>query len=139
VLEGLPNAEFGFPGPLRDRLVSAILDGRKTATASLRIEYAPTTAEPVPERGARAVVVDSADRPVALIETTVVEVIPFEDVDLEFARDEGEGFESVDDWRAGHVRFWESDELRAANGRPDFRVTPDTLVVAERFRLVDVF
>jgi hypothetical protein len=28
-------AEFGFPGPLRDRLVAAILDGTKTSTTAL--------------------------------------------------------------------------------------------------------
>jgi uncharacterized protein YhfF len=27
--------EFGFPGPLRDRLVDAVLSGVKTATSSL--------------------------------------------------------------------------------------------------------
>ncbi|MFC4496634.1 hypothetical protein ACFPA8_21115 [Streptomyces ovatisporus] len=31
----LPRAEFAFPGPLRDRLVAAVLDGTRTATASL--------------------------------------------------------------------------------------------------------
>jgi uncharacterized protein YhfF len=136
--ERLPKAEFAFPGPLRDRLLGAILVGEKTATASLRIEYVPSTAEPLPHPGRRAVVVDSDGRPVAVIETTVVDVVRFGDVGSEFARAEGEGFTSVDDWRRGHTRFWESDELRAAIGRPDFNVTDDTLVVAERFRLVEI-
>jgi hypothetical protein len=30
--EDLPIAEFGFPGPLRDQLVTAILRGAKTTT-----------------------------------------------------------------------------------------------------------
>jgi hypothetical protein len=30
--EELPVAEFGFPGPLRDQLVAAILAGTKTTT-----------------------------------------------------------------------------------------------------------
>ena len=136
--EGLAKAEFAFPGPLRDRLLEAILVGDKTATASLRIEYAPSTAEPLPQTGRRAVVVDSADRPVAVIETTAVAVVRFGDVGTDFAHAEGEGFASVDDWRRGHLRFWESDELRTAIGKPDFRVTDDTLVVAERFRLVEI-
>lgn len=29
-LTGVERAEYGFPGPLRDRLVSAILNGEKT-------------------------------------------------------------------------------------------------------------
>jgi uncharacterized protein YhfF len=136
-VEGLPKAHFGFPGPLRERLIKAILDGHKTATAGLLLEYEPTTAEPLATPGLRAVVVDSNDEPVAVIETTGVEVLRFDHVGAEFARDEGEGFESVDDWRAAHTRFWESDEFRASIGDPDFRVAGDTLVVAERFRLVE--
>jgi hypothetical protein len=31
----LAKAEFVFPGPLRDRLVAAILDGSKTTTTGL--------------------------------------------------------------------------------------------------------
>jgi uncharacterized protein YhfF len=81
--------------------------------------------------------VDSDDRPLAVIETTQVRVVRFDEIDLEFARDEGEGFETIDDWRQAHTRFWEGDEMRAALGRPDFRVGPGTLVVVERFRLVE--
>ena len=34
-----PIAEFAFPGPLRDRLIAAILDGTKTSTSSTLLEY----------------------------------------------------------------------------------------------------
>ena len=129
-------AEFAFPGDLRDRLVRAILDGAKTATAALLLEY-ELEGEPLPRAGERSTVIDSTGRPVAVIETVTVEVLAFADVGPAFARDEGEGFETVDDWRAGHRRFWQSDEMRAALGRPDFTVADDTLVVAERFRLVE--
>jgi uncharacterized protein YhfF len=90
----------------------------------------------LPVVGERTAVVDSQGRRVAVIETTEMSVVPFADVDLDFARDEGEGFESVADWRRAHIRFWQSAELRAELGDPDFRVRDDTLVVAERFRLV---
>ena len=56
------------------------------------------------------------------------------DVDEQFAIDEGEGFESVADWRAAHERFWGSDDYLRAVGVVD--VDDDTLVVCERFRLV---
>jgi uncharacterized protein YhfF len=134
-IDALRLAEFGFPGELRDRLVRAILDGAKTATASLLEEYGPGL-DPMPAAGDRTAVVDSSGRRVAVIETTDVRVAPFVEVDLPFARDEGEGFESVDDWRRAHVRFWESDRMRAALGRPGFRIRDDTPVVLERFRLV---
>ncbi|WP_281268302.1 hypothetical protein [Arthrobacter livingstonensis] len=35
----LPIAEFAFPGPLRDQLVAAILDGFKTSTTGTVLEY----------------------------------------------------------------------------------------------------
>jgi len=135
-LDALPHAEFAFPGPLRDELVASILAGTKTATAALLAEY-EREGERLPEVGDLAVVVDSENRPVAVIETTEVRVIPAGDVDLQLAIDEGEGFESVADWRAAHERFWHGAEMRAALGDPPIEVTDDTLVVAERFRLVE--
>lgn len=38
-LASLPKAEFAFPGPLRDQLVAAILDGSKTSTTGLVADY----------------------------------------------------------------------------------------------------
>jgi len=133
---GLSVAEFVFPGSLRDKLVAAILAGEKTATAGLLAEYGREP-EPLPEVGDRAVVVDSEQRPVAVIETTEVKIICAADVDLQFALDEGEGFSSVADWRAAHERFWHSSEMRAVLGEPEFSVTDETLIVAERFRVVE--
>ena len=43
----LPRNEFAFPGPLRDKLVAAILDGSKTATTGLLIDY-EHEGEPLP-------------------------------------------------------------------------------------------
>jgi uncharacterized protein YhfF len=37
--DDLPVAEFGFPGPLRDKLVEAVLSGEKTATTGLLAAY----------------------------------------------------------------------------------------------------
>ena len=115
--DGLPRMEFAFPGPLRDALVRAVLDGLKVSTTSLRLEY-ELGGTPLPVPGKRSVVVDSKNRPVALIETTSVEVVRLGDVDLAHAIDEGEGFESVTDWRAGHEEFWHSDDMDANSTIP---------------------
>lgn len=137
----LPRAEFAFPGPLRDRLVGAILAGAKTATASLLREYesgggGEGGAEPMPVPGARSLVVDSADLPVAVLETTDVRVVPLAEVDAAHARDEGEGHGTVAAWRAAHERFWHGDAMRDALGDPGFTVDDATAVVLERFRVV---
>ena len=136
-LDDLPRMEFAFPGPLRDQLVAAISSGAKTATTGLVLEYEREN-EPLPEVGQLLAVVDSADRRIAAIELTQVRVIRLADVDLQHALDEGEGDESVAEWRAGHEKFWHSAEVRAELGDPHFTVNDDTLVLAQRFRLAYV-
>lgn len=131
----MPRAEFAFPGPLRDQLVAAILDGSKTSTTGLVVDY-EHEGESLPEIGSRSVVIDSGDRPVAVIEVTEVRVVPLAQVDLAHVVDEGEGDTSVAEWRAGHERFWHSEEMRAALEDPEFTVDDATLTVLERFRLI---
>ncbi|MFH9816852.1 ASCH domain-containing protein [Streptomyces sp. NPDC017230] len=136
-LASLPRAEFAFPGPLRDQLVAAILDGSKTSTTGLVLDY-EHEGEPLPTVGSREVVVDSDDRPVAVIEVTDVRVVPLGRVDLAHAVDEGEGYTTVAEWRAGHEGFWHSEEMRAALNDPGFAVDDTTPAVLQRFRLVTV-
>jgi uncharacterized protein YhfF len=133
--EELPVAEFAFPGPLRDQLVAAILAATKTTTAGLVASY-EREREPLPHPGLRQVVVDSAGEPVAVIETTAVRVMRLADVDLAHVLGEGEGDTSVAQWRAGHERFWHSDDIRRETGDAGFTVGDDTLVMAQTFRLV---
>jgi uncharacterized protein YhfF len=137
VPEDLPVAEFAFPGPLRDQLVAAILDGTKTTTTGLVANY-EYEGEPLPQPGQREAVVDSAGNRVAVIELTAVRVVRLADVDLAHALGEGEGYTSVAEWRAGHEEFWHSAEMRAALDDPDFTVHDDTMLVAEEFRLVSL-
>lgn len=127
-IEELAACEFAGPGPLREQLVAAVLRGEKTATSSLLAEYQH---EPLPTPGERFRVVDSEGANVAVIETTSISITPLAAIDLQFARDEGEGFASVAQWRQAHEEFWRStaEELGIELG-------DETLVVAERFRLV---
>ncbi|MFF3765345.1 ASCH domain-containing protein [Streptomyces sp. NPDC001922] len=134
-LTSMPRAEFAFPGPLRDRLVAAVLDGSKTATTGLVIDY-EHAGESLPEVGSRSMVIDSDDRPVAVIEVTGVRVVPLAQVSLPHVVDEGEGHTSVAEWRADHERFWHSEEMRAALEDPEFTVDDATPAVLERFRLI---
>ncbi|SFB47579.1 Uncharacterized protein YhfF [Amycolatopsis marina] len=132
------DAEFAFPGPLRDRLVAAVLSGEKTSTTGLLAEYEHYR-EPLPRVGERERVIDSAGAGVAVIETTEVHVVPLSEVDIQHAIGEGEGYTSVAQWRAGHEEFWHSDEMRAALGDPGFSVDDSTPVVAVRFEVVERF
>jgi len=131
----LPKAEFAFPGPERDRLVAAILDGAKTSTTGLFAEY-EKLGERLPAVGSRQVLVDSQERGVGVIEWTGVRVVPLAEVGLQHALDEGEGYATVAEWRASHEGFWQSPDMRAVLGDPDFTVDDATPVVLARFRLL---
>ncbi len=134
-LAQLPKAEFAFPGPLRDRLVAAVLDGSKTASTGLVAQHM-RLGERLPRAGDRAVVLDSAERPAGIIETTDVRVVALGDVDLGHVVDEGEGYGTVAAWRRGHEEFWLGAQMRASMDDPRFTVDDATPVVLERFRLV---
>jgi uncharacterized protein YhfF len=131
----LPTTGFAFPGELRDQLNAAILDGSKTSTSSLVLEYRLND-EPFPETGRQVVIRDSDEQPLAVIETTEVRFARLGDVDLAHAVDEGEGYTSVAEWRAGHEDFWHSDGMRQALGDPGFTVDDDTEALLERIRVV---
>jgi uncharacterized protein YhfF len=119
------------------RLVAAVLTGAKTATTGLVAAY-EAEGEPLPAAGSRSALIDSDGRPVAVVEVTEVRVVPLGSVDLRHAVDEGEGHRSVAEWRAGHERFWHGEELRDLLGDPAFTVDDATLVVCERFRVVEL-
>ena len=120
-MSGLPPFELGYARTdLRRRLVDAVLAGEKTATAGL-----PELGEEPCAPGTRFALLDYEDEPVAVVEVTESRVVPASEIDEQFARDEGEGFESVEDWRVAHERFFEQP------------ITPDTPILAERFRLVE--
>jgi uncharacterized protein YhfF len=117
----LPEFGLGYPGTdLRRQLVAAVLSGAKTTTAGLADEEERTT-----EVGSRYVVEDETGAPRAIVEVTEARIIAASEIDVAFARDEGEGFESVEDWREAHERFFE---------RP---IEPDTMIEAVRFRVVE--
>lgn len=131
----LPLCEFAFPGPLRDQLVAAVLDGSKTSTTATLIEY-EIEQEDLPVAGLREVVIDSAGKPVAVIEMTEIRQARLAEVDLQHAVDEGEGFTTVAQWRTGHEEFWHSQDMRDAMGDPRFSVDDDTVLVLQRFKVV---
>ncbi|MGW2631045.1 ASCH domain-containing protein [Streptomyces chattanoogensis] len=90
----LPPFEPAFPGPLRDKLVAAVLSGAKTATTGLLAGYEAEN-EPLPKPGERSALLDSQERRVAVVEITDVQVLPLGEIGPRHAVDEGEGYGSV--------------------------------------------
>jgi uncharacterized protein YhfF len=133
----VPRWGFAYPGALRDKLTELALDGTKTMTTSLLVDYAMDP-DVLPRQGERQLLVDSEERPVAIVETVEIRTMRLADVDDETAIAEGEGFADAATFREAHERFWSGSiaEIRERIGDPAFDITDDTLVVTERFRVV---
>lgn len=100
-----------------------MLRGEKTTTTGL-LEGRD---RPDARVGDRLSLLGFDDEPLGVVEVTDVRVLPAGEIDLDFARAEGEGFESVEEWREAHERFFEQP------------LHDDTPVVAVWFRLVERF
>jgi uncharacterized protein YhfF len=138
-LAGLPRWGFADPGPLREKLTALALAGTKTTTAGLLVEF-ELDGDVVPGPGDREIMIDSSDRPVAVVETVESPVKRLADVDDRHAIDEGEGYADAAEFRVDHERFWNAsiDDLRRRLGDPSFALDDDTLIVCQRFRIVAI-
>ncbi len=121
--------ELGSEGAMRDELNRLVLAGEKVATAGLWEADYVAEGEMVDEVGEHQVLLGSDGAALALVEVTRVETQRFIDVSWEFAAAEGEGFTSVEDWRAGHLDYWTGE---------GFTVTDESLTVCVWFRVVEI-
>ncbi|MBX9642933.1 MAG: ASCH domain-containing protein [Novosphingobium sp.] len=120
--EALESFSFGDSPEMADRLLAFVLGGSKRATCWSVADGQQT------HLGKQMVVLNGAGRPRAVVETVELEQRRFCDVDWQFALDEGEGDETLEDWRRGHQNYFER------NGGFD----PEMMLWCERFRLVEV-
>lgn len=121
---------FGDSAALADELAALVVAGQKRATASLPAQFESEGA-PLPAAGDVSIVTRGDGTPVAIIETTDISLMPFGQVDAEFAATEGEGDGSLAYWRDAHTDFFGRVVARAGG-----RLDDATLVVCERFRLL---
>ena len=106
---------FSF-GDRPDELLKLVLTGQKTATSCL---YRGNPSKPKDI----SIILDSTDKAQAIIETTKVSIVPFNQVSKEFAKKEGEGDKSLETWRKIHLAFWGN-------------IPPDTLLECEEFKVL---
>lgn len=106
-LESVPPPAWAFGGgpEQADELLTLVLDGTKRATTSALWDY-EAEGEPLPETGNLGIVLDGAGHPRALVVTTRVEVVPFDEVTPEQAALEAEGDRSLAHWRRVHEEFF---------------------------------
>jgi uncharacterized protein YhfF len=120
--QSLESFSFGNTPEMADSLAALVVEGKKRATCWSITDGQQT------EVGKRMVVLDGSGRASAIIETVELTCQRFDEVDLQFALDEGEGDETLEQWRAGHRAYFE--------GEGDF--SPDMMLWCERFKLVEV-
>lgn len=121
---------FGDSPELADELVELVVQGKKTATASLLWEY-EAEGEALPQVGGYSVITRFDGEPRGVIQTVEVRILPYDEVEAVFAADEGEGDLSLAYWREAHWRFF-SRACAKIERQPEMKMP----VVCERFRLV---
>jgi uncharacterized protein YhfF len=121
---------FGDSEELANRLAELVLAGTKRATAGTVWSF-EAAGKRIPQPGDLSVVTDWGGRPLCVIETTRVDVMPFDEVSAEFAAVEGEGDGSLGYWRRGHTACFSRECARC--GRT---FSESMLISCERFEVV---
>lgn len=111
-------------------LVDLVLQGRKGATASLLWDY-EVSHKPLPKVGDLSIVTNWQGQPRCIIESTQVELVPYEEVSEAFAAIEGEGDGSLRSWFEGHWLYF-SRECRRLGKAPSLQMP----VVCEQFNVI---
>lgn len=121
---------FGLGFEDAAELCELVLQGKKTATASLPWEY-EAKPEDAPILSGYSIVTDFEGEPKCILQTIELRVLPFNEVDAAFAFDEGEGDQSLDYWREVHWDYF-SRRCAALEKEPSVEMP----VNCERFRLL---
>jgi uncharacterized protein YhfF len=124
-------AEGWGDGPaLADELGALIVQGTKTATCSALWEW-EAEGNPIPQPGLITVVLDGRGKPLCIVETVEVSTRKYNEVDSDFAREEGEGDLSLNYWREAHRNFF--SRVLPKFGKEFSEEMP---LVCERFRVI---
>jgi uncharacterized protein YhfF len=113
-----------------NELADLVLRGDKRATAALVWTF-EAKGRPIPKSRDLSVVTRWDGQAVCVIETTRVDIHPYDEVDAAFAAAEGEGDRSLRYWQEAHWRFF-SRECQRIGRTPDTKMP----VVCERFEVV---
>lgn len=125
-----PAWQFGDSPELADELGHLVYAGTKTATCASYWEY-EADGDPLPQVGAYSIILDGRAEPICIIQSVEITIRPYDEVDAQFASEEGEGDRSLEHWRDGHWRFF-GRSLQRIGKTPDLKMP----LVCERFRLV---
>lgn len=123
------DLNFEAKGFVADEMIALVLSGKKTAFFTSWSTYA-IDQEPVPVSGELYLVLDRNEKPVCVIETQSVQVIPFNEVTWEMAKLEGED-ENLEVWREKKREYLEEE-----GDIMGFEFTPDIKLVFQTFSVI---
>ena len=121
---------FGNSEKMAKELAELVILGKKKATASL-VEFNKIHPETAPIDEGYSIITDFNNNPLCVIQTTEIRHLPFDEVDANFAFDEGEGDQTLEDWRDGHWAYFTKEA--AENG---LKFNEKSLICCERFKLL---
>lgn len=91
---------FGDDIPFSERLIALVLSGAKRATVGIAQQ------QRIPQPGDLGIILDHSKEPRCIVEYTNVVVKPFGDIGLDIVKAEGEGIETIEEWRQQHRAFF---------------------------------
>lgn len=125
-----PAFAFGDNPTLADELAQLVLAGIKTATCG-SLQHTQIDGDHIFQPGELSIVLSGSGAPLCIIETVENTIRPYNEVDAQFAYEEGEDDRTLEAWRAGHWRFF-------SRTLPTVGLTPseEMLLICERFRVI---
>jgi uncharacterized protein YhfF len=121
---------FGSTPESAKSIAVLVLNGVKTATGSLQRVY-ETEGKRQPAGGDYSIVTDAEGEPLCIIQDTEIRIIPYDEVDADFAWDGGEMDRTLESWREIYWDYIQSECARI-NRQPTLKMP----LVCERFRVV---
>lgn len=121
---------FGNTPEMALELAELVMSGKKTATASQAAvnELKPDEA---PIADGYSVVTDFYGEPLCVIRTAEIRHVPYDEVDSQFASDEGEGDQTLEYWREVHCNYFAREAVELG-----IEFNEQSIVCCERFRLL---
>jgi len=120
---------FELTEKLATELLKLVLEGKKQATAA-SLKSFEINNEKIPKPGDLSIVTDFEGNPKCVIETTNIELIPFNEMTYDICKREGED-DTLESWKKGHKRFYEAEGTIMG-----YEFTEDLIVVFEDFKMI---
>ncbi len=121
---------YGDSPELMNELIQLVLEGKKTATCGSLWEW-EAEGNRIPQVGDIWIELDGNGNPVCITETVEVTIRKFNEVDADFAHDEGEGDQSLEYWRKAHRNFFSRTLPKIGK-----EFSEEMPLVCERFKLI---